>query len=457
MKKILTILLSIFFLTSCSIIDNTNNKDNKEKTEVPTTNNEDINTNIESSDINSNIELKDINDVKMDSFIESLMKSTDSYIPSWNQEGFKDRWNYIDGVFLKSILSLYEKTNSKKYLNFVIKYINFYINSNGEFIRPQGSEGDAYLSSELDSVCESNILFDLYKYTNNTKYLNAINNTYNLYTTNVPRLSDGICYSHKASYLNQVWLDGFYMYALFTIKYALLIDDINKKEEILLDLYNQYKFVREHLFDETKKLYYHGYSENDIFWAQDNKCSKSFWLRSNGWFIASLSDVLEYYPEGEKRDYLISIYKEAIDGILKYQDSNTNMFYQVIDKQGKSSNVSYSKYLMYLNKNYDKDTVIKNYLESSGSALISYSILKGYNIGILDSELYNTGIDIFNGITSNYFIDNKLKNICITAGLGPENRLYRDGSFEYYLAEAVGENDAKGVGPLIMAYVEAIK
>ena len=457
MKKILTILLSIFFLTSCSIIDNTNNKDNKEKTEVPTTNNEDINTNIESSDINSNIELKDINDVKMDSFIESLMKSTDSYIPSWNQEGFKDRWNYIDGVFLKSILSLYEKTNSKKYLNFVIRYVNFYINSNGEFIRPQGSEGDAYLSSELDSVCESNILFDLYKYTNNTKYLNAINNTYNLYTTNVPRLSDGICYSHKASYLNQVWLDGFYMYAPFTIKYALLIDDINKKEQILLDLYNQYKFVREHLFDETKKLYYHGYSENDIFWAQENKCSKSFWLRSNGWFIASLSDVLEYYPEGEKRDYLISIYKEAIDGILKYQDSNTNMFYQVIDKQGLSSNVSYSKYLMYLNKNYDKDTVIKNYLESSGSALISYSILKGYNIGILDSELYNLGIDIFNGITSNYFIDNKLKNICITAGLGPENRLYRDGSFEYYLAEAVGENDAKGVGPLIMAYVEAIK
>ena len=51
----------------------------------------------------------------------------------------------------------------------------------------------------------------------------------------------------------------------------------------------------------------------------------------------------------------------------------------------------------------------------------------------------------------------ELNDICITAGLGPESRPYRDGSFEYYLAEEVGENDAKGVGPLIMCYVEAKK
>ena len=42
----------------------------------------------------------------MNSYIDSLMSNTDSYIPSWNQEGFKGRWNYIDGVFLKSIVDL---------------------------------------------------------------------------------------------------------------------------------------------------------------------------------------------------------------------------------------------------------------------------------------------------------------------------------------------------------------
>ena len=276
----------------------------------------------------------------------------------------------------------------------------------------------------------------------------------NSYTMNVPRLPDGVCYSHKASYLNQVWLDGFYMYAPFTVRYALSLNNSTKKEELLTDLYNQYKFVREHMFDETKRLYYHGYSETDIFWAQSNKCSKSFWLRSNGWFLASLADVLEYYPEGLKKNDLKQIYVEAIDGILQYQDSTTNMFYQVIDKKGQSANVSYTKYLKDLNTDYNQDTVISNYLESSGSALGSYSILKGFNNGILSRELYNKGIDIYNGITSTYFKNNQLSNICITAGLGPESRTCRDGSFEYYLAEKVGSNDAKGVGPLIMCFVE---
>ena len=50
-----------------------------------------------------------------------------------------------------------------------------------------------------------------------------------------------------------------------------------------------------------------------------------------------------------------------------------------------------------------------------------------------------------------------LGGICLVAGLGPENNLRRDGSIKYYLSEPIVENDAKGVGPLIMAYTEMIK
>ncbi|MDE5855671.1 MAG: hypothetical protein K2H06_01350, partial [Anaeroplasmataceae bacterium] len=50
--------------------------------------------------------------------------------------------------------------------------------------------------------------------------------------------------------------------------------------------------------------------------------------------------------------------------------------------------------------------------------------------------------------------EGSLNNICITAGLGPESNKVRDGSIEYYLAEPVGKDDAKGVGPFLMAYLE---
>ena len=47
-----------------------------------------------------------------------------------------------------------------------------------------------------------------------------------------------------------------------------------------------------------------------------------------------------------------------------------------------------------------------------------------------------------------------LGGICLVAGLGPESNRRRDGSFAYYMSEPVVENDAKGVGPLLLAYTE---
>jgi unsaturated rhamnogalacturonyl hydrolase len=45
-----------------------------------------------------------------------------------------------------------------------------------------------------------------------------------------------------------------------------------------------------------------------------------------------------------------------------------------------------------------------------------------------------------------------LDKICGTAGLG--GTPYRDGSYEYYIGEAIVPNDYKGVGPFIMAGLE---
>ena len=48
----------------------------------------------------------------------------------------------------------------------------------------------------------------------------------------------------------------------------------------------------------------------------------------------------------------------------------------------------------------------------------------------------------------------QLTGICLVAGLGGATR--RDGSLEYYLSEPVVSNDAKGVGPLLLAYTEIL-
>ena len=41
--------------------------------------------------------------------------------------------------------------------------------------------------------------------------------------------------------------------------------------------------------------------------------------------------------------------------------------------------------------------------------------------------------------------------------MGHEGNLRQDGTFEYYISEPIFENDAIGIAPFIMAYVEKIR
>ncbi len=389
----------------------------------------------------------------LNTYIDELMNSTDSYIPSWNKESFKGKWNYIDGVFLNSIVNLFYETNNNKYKDFYLKYIDYYINENGEFIDPRTNDL-AYNSKELDSVCESRILFDAYEMTKDIRYLNAINNTYNS-LMEMPKAEGCNNFSHKAIYNNQIWLDGMYMYVPFLARYAKL----NNRNDLFNLIKEQYEYIRNHMYDEAKKLYYHGNdTTKSIFWSDKTTGNSSnFWLRSNGWYIVSLVDVLEYYPNGDNKDYLINLLEEAIKGLLDYQENNTKLFYQLIDKGNTIYYVDYSYFEGLNNKNYYYSSYVKNYLESSGSSMIAYTLIKGASLGYLDDKYLNIGLDIFEGIYDYSFKNGSLNNICITAGLGPENKLYRDGSIAYYLAENVGSDDAKGVGPFLMAFIEYSK
>jgi unsaturated rhamnogalacturonyl hydrolase len=82
-------------------------------------------------------------------------------------------------------------------------------------------------------------------------------------------------------------------------------------------------------------------------------------------------------------------------------------------------------------------------------------------LSFLDQKYQEIGINIFNGIIKNYITlkngELNLGGICLVAGLGPKDNFRRDGSYEYYISEPIVENDAKGVGPLIMAYTEILK
>lgn len=370
----------------------------------------------------------------IEKYIDKLMTSSPD-LPLWNIEaihgGKKPVWNYIDGCMMSSLIEMYKTTKNKKYIDFVIKFVDYYVFEDGTI------RGYDPLKYSTDDVCESRILFDLYDLTKNEKYSKAIELTYSQVKTH-PRTKEGNFW-HKKIYPNQVWLDGLYMMQPFYTRYQTLR---NKKD--YADIVHQFQNVRKIMFDEKAKLYYHGYdSTKTMFWAnKETGLSQNFWLRSIGWFTVGLVDVLDYMDEQMYDEYhsIKALLKEAIDGILQYQDKESKMFWQVPNYPNREG----------------------NYLEISGSSMIAYAILKGVRLEALPERYLQIGEDIFHGICKKYLSvkadgDLNLGGICLVAGLGPENNLRRNGSYEYYISEPVVENDAKGVGPLIMAYTEMMK
>lgn len=371
----------------------------------------------------------------IDNYIDKLMTSKPDE-PLWNieqiRQGKKPHWNYIDGCMMNSLIQLYEVTNDKKYLEFVKNYIDYYVDEDGNIL---GYNKENY---STDDVAESRILFDLFKYYGEEKYKKAIELSYSQILTH-PRTKEGNFW-HKKIYPNQVWLDGLYMMQVFYMRYETVFNGYKNYQ----DIKRQYQNVRNIMFNEKKGLHYHGYdSSREAFWCdKETGLSKNFWLRACGWHLVSLVDVLGYMDEQIYEDYAFykSLLKETVDGILKYLDKESNMFYQVVDKGTKEG----------------------NYLETSGSAMVAYALLKGVRLRVLPDRYQKIGLAIFNGICSKYLTvkedgDLNLGGICLVAGLGPENNRRRDGTFKYYISEPIVENDAKGVGPFIMAYTEVIR
>lgn len=367
---------------------------------------------------------------EIERYIEKLLDSSAPDAPYWNIENIRQgkppHWNYIDGCMITALLCAADITGEQKYFDFAENFIDHYISEDGSI---KGYSKEKY---NLDDINEGRVLFDLYKKTGREKYKKAVFILHEQLEAQ-PRTNTGNFW-HKKIYPHQIWLDGLYMAQVFSVRFQ---KEFGSKD--YSDTLSQFKNVRKLMFDENKKLYYHGCDcSKSIFWAdRETGCSKSFWLRAMGWFCISLIDCIDYLDNEDCRRELSELFSEAIDGISQYADPETGMYYQVVDCGGRDG----------------------NYLETSGSSMIAYAMMKGARLGVIDRKYAAEGKKTFDGICNKYLTvsdsgDLNLGGICLVAGLGPENNTRRDGSYEYYISEPVVENDAKGVAPFVLCYTE---
>lgn len=365
-------------------------------------------------------------------YIDRLIEESTPDAPIWNIEnirkGKEPAWDYIDGCMMTSLYTIYRLTGNRKYLDFIDNFVDYYVFDDGTI---RGYEMSTY---NVDNINEGRVLFDLYKETGKPKYKRAINLLYSQLQSQ-PR-TEGGNFWHKKIYPNQVWLDGLYMAQVFYTRY----ETTYNRGRNYGDIVKQFRNVWLNMYDNDKKLYYHGWdTSKQAFWADpETGLSKSFWLRSIGWYTVGLVDAISYFDLSRPnlKTELITIFRKTIEGLEQYIDPEKHMFWQVVDQMGREG----------------------NYVETSGSAMIAYAMMKGARLGFVDRRFAAVGEKIFNGICREYLTETdgelNLGGICLMAGLGPENNPARDGTYEYYISEPVVENDAKGTGPFVMAYTE---
>lgn len=366
-------------------------------------------------------------------YIDDLIRKSTLDVPAWNIEKARENkvagWNYIDGCMILALLEIYRATGEKKYYEFADAFIDHRVQEDGSI---NGYRVEEY---NLDNINAGKTLFALYEINRKEKYRKAIELIYSQVKTQ-PRTKEGNFW-HKKIYPDQVWLDGMYMGQPFYMEYE---TKFNGKENYG-DIFRQFDNVIAKLRDDRTGLYYHGYdASRKVFWCdKETGLSENFWLRALGWYSMALLDTLDKCEPGEewKQQYgqLKKAFTELIDAMLKFQDES-GLWYQLPALGGKE----------------------QNYLETSGSAIMAYSLLKGVRLGFLPESYREYGKKAFFGICDRYLKEKNghlsLSGICLVAGLGPEDNKRRDGSFAYYMSEPVVEDDAKGVGPLLLAYTE---
>ncbi|MBN1783149.1 glycoside hydrolase family 88 protein [bacterium] len=336
--------------------------------------------------------------------IESQMKRT-----SARELG---RWVYITGFYMSAQYRIYKETGNPAYLQYIKDWIDDHVNADGVIDRDIWS---------LDNCQPGLAALYLYQETGERKYKAAADHIRETLRT-FPRTSDG-GFHHDTAKRGQLWLDGVYMALPFLVTYGRTFGDTACYTEAA----NQICIYASHLEDEETGLLFHAYDEDGSEDWADNDAHRShcFWGRSMGWFGMAIVDILDVIPSDHpRRPQLIQILSDLIGGFARFQDTETGLWYQLV------------------NRPEDPD----NWLETSCSCMVVYFTARAMEKGYIPDSYLQMAIRGYEGILKHKLAFDEmgmadLKDV--TQGTMVRN------DCAYYLHRPRRVNDLHGLGAFV--------
>jgi rhamnogalacturonyl hydrolase YesR len=280
------------------------------------------------------------------------------------------RWSYVTGYTLNGIELVARYTGDQKYWDFIQRVMD-------QFIDAQGNLKNVRLNS-LDNVMSGNIIVGLWEHTHDPRYRAAAGQIRKAFDT-FPRNSDG-GFWHSPKLTGEMWVDGVFMGQMPLIRYGHSIGDA---EYCFNEAARQITIFASHARKGDSGLYYHAWAEKpelpvvigrfrpavETHWADPKTgLSSEVWSEGLGWYALILVETLAVLPNDHpRRGVVLDIYTRLAAGLKRTQDPKSGRWFQVVDRGDRPD----------------------NWTDNSGSAMFTYSIQRGIELGLLTAAEYS--------------------------------------------------------------------
>ena len=348
-------------------------------------------------------------------------------------------WGYEEGVLLDGMAAEWHSTADGADFKYIKTAVDKYVTDDGTIA---GYKADGHT---LDDIEMGRAVLLVYRVTQQAKYYKAAKFLHDQLALQPRTVSGG--YWHKQIYPNQMWLDGAYMAEPFRAAYAATFQDPGDFDDIA----KQLLLMDQHMRDpNTGLLLRHGWDESkEMAWADKTTgLSPEVWARAMGWYAMALVDVLDWFPKDHpERAKLVEVLNRTAAAIVAFQDKETGLWWQVMDEGAK-------RFDRIPGGPSDVPAKKGNYFEASASCMFVYSLAKGVRMGYLPESDEANAKRGWEGIQKR-FVTTGADGLMVLIGTvkvgGLGGTPYRSGTFEYYVGEKTGANDAKGIGAFLLA------
>lgn len=228
------------------------------------------------------------------------------------------------------------------------------------------------------------------------------------------RLPDGTL-ARNRPLPNSLWLDDLFM----SVPALAQMGKYTGEKKYFDDAVKQVLQFADRMFNNDKSLFMHG-------WVLGMDEHPQFhWARANGWAVMTMVELLEVLPENhEGRSQVLNLLRKHIRGLANYQ-TGKGFWHQLIDRND-------------------------SYLETSATAIYTYSIARAINRGYVDAAVYGPMVCLaWNAVATKVNEKGQVEGTCVGTGMG------FDPAFYYY--RPINVYAAHGYGPVLLAGAEMIQ